>query len=404
MLDAALLLNSTLEPKELTGIILEIVREQVPVERVSVFVVDRQSNLVRSLVAQEVEREIALPIGSGIAGTVAATGEIIDILDAYADSRFDSSFDAELEFQTRDLLAMPIVNRKGTVCGVLELLNRKKSIVSEDLEYLRAMSIYIGLALENAFLYQQALNSESLKKDLVRLRDRLARMERLSTMAQVLACVGHEINNPLAVAMGNAGLLGLRLPPDSECRHYIDTIESNIARAASVIRKYVNFVETQTREHQATAPGELLRRIIRLRSWEWKFLGIEAVVDIEPAPPVYGNEDQLQLIFMHLIMNAEHAAVKGEPPRSIAIRLRHVPLRQRVLVEIVDSGPGITPDQARFFEPLFTAGGDEAGLATVRSIVERHEGRVWYDTAAEGGTTFIIEFPAFVDSGVTSPI
>jgi signal transduction histidine kinase len=40
----------------------------------------------------------------------------------------------------------------------------------------------------------------------------------------------------------------------------------------------------------------------------------------------------------------------------------------------------------------------------VRSIVERHEGRVWYDTAAERGTTFIIEFPAFVDSGVTSPI
>src|SRR5215510_12858049 len=73
LLDAARLLNSTLELKELTQIILDVVRAEVPVDRVSVFVVDRGRNGLHSLVAQEVEDfEITLPMGTGTAGTVAA--------------------------------------------------------------------------------------------------------------------------------------------------------------------------------------------------------------------------------------------------------------------------------------------------------------------------------------------
>src|SRR5437867_13077231 len=87
LLDAARLLNSTLELKELTQIILDVVRAEVPVERLSVFVVDRGKNTLHSLVAQGLEQvEISMPLGSGIAGTVAATGEILDVTDAYADS------------------------------------------------------------------------------------------------------------------------------------------------------------------------------------------------------------------------------------------------------------------------------------------------------------------------------
>src|SRR5262249_13721678 len=135
LLDAAILLNSTLELKEMTEIILEIVRDQVPIERVTVFRVDRGLQLVRSLVAQEVPQEIVLPIGSGIAGVVAATGELLDITDAYADPRFNSSFDRILNYHTNDLLAMPIVNGKGHVVGVLELLNRTRPISASDVEF-----------------------------------------------------------------------------------------------------------------------------------------------------------------------------------------------------------------------------------------------------------------------------
>jgi hypothetical protein len=74
MLDAARLLNSTLELKEITQIILHVVRAEVSVERLSVFVVDRAGNSIHSLVAQGIgDFEISLPIGTGIVGTVAVT-------------------------------------------------------------------------------------------------------------------------------------------------------------------------------------------------------------------------------------------------------------------------------------------------------------------------------------------
>src|SRR6185295_10656264 len=119
ILEAAKLLNSTLDLAELTAIILRIVRDEVGVARGTVFVMERPQQQLRSLVAQAVEaKDIIVPVGKGIAGTVASTGETINISDAYADSRFDRSFDAVLGYRTNDLYCMPIVNRLGEIVGV----------------------------------------------------------------------------------------------------------------------------------------------------------------------------------------------------------------------------------------------------------------------------------------------
>src|SRR5947207_2346675 len=93
ILEAAKVLNSTLDLAELTSIILRLVREEVGIARGTVFVLERARGQLRSLVAQDVEgTDIVLPVGQGIAGVVATTGQTINIPDAYADSRFDSSF------------------------------------------------------------------------------------------------------------------------------------------------------------------------------------------------------------------------------------------------------------------------------------------------------------------------
>src|SRR5438132_5154882 len=92
ILEAAKLLNSTLDLAELTAIILRIVRDEVGTDRGTVFVLERARKMLHSLVAQGLEGQaLPVPVGKGIAGTVAATGETIDIPNAYADSRFDYS-------------------------------------------------------------------------------------------------------------------------------------------------------------------------------------------------------------------------------------------------------------------------------------------------------------------------
>ena len=166
IVEASKLLNSTLDLAELTRIILQIVRDEVGIERGTLFVVSEDGASLRSLVAQEVDAEIEVKIGSGIAGTVAASGDVIDIPDAYADERFNRSFDTQLGFRTNDIYCMPARNRDGELVGVLQLLNRSRALSQADEDFLSGISVHIGLAIENASLHGQIVEKKRVERDL----------------------------------------------------------------------------------------------------------------------------------------------------------------------------------------------------------------------------------------------
>jgi putative ABC transport system ATP-binding protein len=94
-------------------------------ERCSLFLVEGNSLLLK--VARDLEEgvEIRIPIGSGIAGAAAETGEVINIPDAYADRRFNPDVDKRTGYRTRSILSLPIKNQQGDVFAVAQLLNRK---------------------------------------------------------------------------------------------------------------------------------------------------------------------------------------------------------------------------------------------------------------------------------------
>src|SRR5437899_4603638 len=301
LLDAARLLNSTLELKELTQIILDVVRAEVPVNRISVFVVDRGRNVLHSLVAQEVEGfEITLPVGTGIAGTVAATGEILDIPDAYADLRFDTRFDQILKYRTNDVFALPVYNRQGEIVGVVELLNRERPITGGDREFLLGISVYIGLALQNAWSHRQVRAGGQFQQELVALRDNLAEAEQISLTSELLGLVVQEISNPLAVAMGYAELARDVQPLPEKLRTYLEKIMQGLDRTAAAARNFRRFIEG---EHQR-APLSLstvLTEIGNLRAQEWVRLNIEAALIIHGVPDVFASKRQRVLVILYLV-------------------------------------------------------------------------------------------------------
>ncbi len=94
-------------------------------ERSSLFLVEDDSLLLK--VAEDIDggKEIRIPIGSGIAGAVAQSGESINIADAYADSRFNPAIDKKTGFHSRSILSLPVKNQLGDVFAVAQLLNRK---------------------------------------------------------------------------------------------------------------------------------------------------------------------------------------------------------------------------------------------------------------------------------------
>jgi GAF domain-containing protein len=96
-------------------------------ERSSLFLVDRptQTLLLRITENLSETQEVRIPIGSGIAGAVAASGKAERIADAYQDPRFNPDVDRQLGYHTRSILCLPMLDRRGDVFAVAQLLNRR---------------------------------------------------------------------------------------------------------------------------------------------------------------------------------------------------------------------------------------------------------------------------------------
>ncbi len=172
LVDASKALSSTLDLSELLGRILDVAKSQVEAERGSLFLVDEKTEEIWSLIAHGLEKqEIRLPLGKGIAGHVAKTGELVNIPDAYADARFNSEVDKRTGFRTRNILCLPIRNKAGKIIAALQLLNKKQGPFTEDdADFLLTLSGHMALALENAQLHQELLEKERMEKELAMAR------------------------------------------------------------------------------------------------------------------------------------------------------------------------------------------------------------------------------------------
>lgn len=141
-------LAPTLPLADLTRVVLKLIRDQVGADRGTIFIVDHTRGEIRSVVADRVVGEISLPIGFGIAGSVAETGQVIDTYNPNYDDRFDEKYEAILNYDTKDIYCMPVFNRDGAVVGVLELLNRTRPFTQDDREFLDKVTQELGPVLE----------------------------------------------------------------------------------------------------------------------------------------------------------------------------------------------------------------------------------------------------------------
>jgi phosphoserine phosphatase RsbU/P len=168
LVEASKLINSSIEPDALFASILSVARNELGVERGTLYFVDEKTNEIWSKVAGELlGGTIRLPIGKGIAGSVAATGEHVLLHDAYSDERFDRSLDLTSGYRTRSMLCAPIKNRSGRVVGVLQLLNKiSGSFGDVDLRFLDAISDHMAIAMDNATLHVAMVEKQRMEREL----------------------------------------------------------------------------------------------------------------------------------------------------------------------------------------------------------------------------------------------
>jgi serine phosphatase RsbU (regulator of sigma subunit) len=153
---------------KLLELIIEQTTQVMDAERSSLYLYDEERNEIWTKIAQGVvSREIRLPVGTGISGTVAQTLEPINIPDAYADARFDRAWDQSTGFRTHSILCMPMRTHEGKLIGVIQVLNKRSgSFTDYDEELLGAFSTHAAIALDSARLIQAYLEKQKLEQSL----------------------------------------------------------------------------------------------------------------------------------------------------------------------------------------------------------------------------------------------
>ncbi len=153
----------TLDLNDLIFQIIEKISQILHAERSTLFLLDKDTDELWSKVAQGAEvEEIRIPKSVGLAGWVVKTGEILNIEDAYKDSRFNPEVDRKTGFRTKSTLNVPIFNRENILIGVTQAINKKEgSFDKDDEELLRTISSEIAVAIENAQLHARTVKMKN---------------------------------------------------------------------------------------------------------------------------------------------------------------------------------------------------------------------------------------------------
>jgi two-component system, OmpR family, sensor histidine kinase KdpD len=272
--------------------------------------------------------------------------------------------------------------RLGTLVLPATVLARRVSQLNERV--VPALSAMLGIALDRERLVAEAVQTEGLR-----------RSEAVKTA--VLRAVSHDLRSPVTamVAAGSAVRAPELTPAERDELGRLVVDEG--ARLARLIDDLLDLSKLEA--HTATprlaecSVEEVIDAALASQPQEADF---DVRIDAE-TPPVRADFVQIERVLANLMENAGRYS-DGEP---VVIRAR--PVGDRVIVRVIDRGPGIAlADQERIFEPFYrsASGPDERhpgsglGLAIAKGFVEAGGGRIWVESRPGRGSTFVVELPA----------
>jgi len=247
----------------------------------------------------------------------------------------------------------------------------------------------------------QAL-SETLSeanRNLKRAQDEARRAERLAALGQLSAGLAHEIRNPLGVIKGSAEILNQKLgSSDALSQELAGYIYTEVNRLSALVGRFLDFARPSRLQLRPEDITTVMESSLKAVNQQGATAHVTVRRDYAPAvPPVLIDRELCEQAFTNLLLNACEAM--GEQGGDLRIRIHGNGVAahgQEVVVEIQDSGPGISAElKEQIFNPFFTTkkAGVGLGLAIVSKIVDAHRGSLNVTSESGHGACFRLAFP-----------
>jgi signal transduction histidine kinase len=239
-----------------------------------------------------------------------------------------------------------------------------------------------------------AADFNHMTEQLAEQKQRMVQAERVAAWRELARRLAHELKNPLfplQLTIENLQRARARDDFDEIFKESTATLLDEMQNLKAIIGRFSDFAKMPAPQLEEVDLNELIRETSRFFAPQFeKTISIQ--LDLDTAlPAIHADPDQLRRALRNLVLNAIDAM-----PRGGTLTLRTRRDGDRSVVEVADTGEGLTPEEcARLFTPYYTTKthGTGLGLAIVQSVVSDHHGSIRVESARGSGATFRVELP-----------
>ncbi|WFP77877.1 hybrid sensor histidine kinase/response regulator [Mesorhizobium sp. WSM4906] len=348
----------------------------------------------------------------------ASLDAIIVIDEAGSIIEFNPAAEKMFGFRRSDILGkdlldtiVPIYYRKGYASGADYMAGRGAPMVNQRLETVTqnaAGEIFpIELTATEMRVADRRLIFGSIRdlreklraeEEINRQREKLHQNEKMAAMGSLLAGVSHELNNPLAVVVAQSTLLH-EFAADPQTKVRAEKVRAAAERCGRIVKSFLSMVRLHPTEQAETDLNQVMRAALEVTAYGARSSGIIIDTDFANGPLLaMADADHVTQVAANFLINSQHALAGVTGERRIKVRTFRSD-RGNPGFSVEDNGPGIPEAiRSRIFESYFTTKpvgvGTGIGLSISKSIVERHNGNIWFEEVEPHGARFVVQLPA----------
>ncbi len=372
---------------------MDLVFEVIHAERGFILLLgeDDEDYIPKAVRTRQGEDREQIRVSHTIVNHVISNQEGVISSDAQRDERFSGGKSVHA-LGIRSTMCVPI-RARDRMLGVITLDSSVANVTygPEQLSLLTAIGHQVGLAIENAMLYQAGV-----------------RAERLAATGETVAYLSHHIKNILQGLRGGADVVEVALKSENTqtVQKGWNIVGRNLDRIYNLTMNMLAFSKQREPQLEKVDLNALLQDVLELVLPQARNAKVEVADGLaDNLPPLFIDSDGLHQALLNIFSNALDAV---EPATGrIELSTQFVPATNRVLIRIRDSGSGIDPENLpHIFEVFHSTKGHRGtglGLAVAKKIVEEHNGLIEAESTPGQGTTFSISLPVSLQVGLAAP-